>query len=403
LKAKVKLIVNVIQGRIKGYYNKRMDTLTREEITRYARQIVLPEVGVEGQKKLKKASVLIIGAGGLGSPVALYLAAAGIGHIGIVDYDSVDKGNLHRQVLYSENTVGLSKVKSAVNRLKGINPDIHVEGYNEVFAASTALRIAKGYDILVDASDNFPTRYLVNDLSVITQRPFVHGSVYRFEGQVMTIIPGLSPCYRCVFPNPPPPESVNSCAVSGVLGVVPGIIGTLQTAEVIKLFLGVGSGLTGRLLLVDVLDMGFQSVQISRNPACAICGEKPTITELTDTETFCGSSILPGVPVEGPEMTPLELAAAMKSGVPLQILDVREPGEIQISDIAGARHIRLAELKNRIDDLDPARETIVYCRSGIRSMKAVVFLQQSGFKKIYNLLGGINAWVQEIDPSQPTY
>jgi molybdopterin/thiamine biosynthesis adenylyltransferase/rhodanese-related sulfurtransferase len=380
-----------------------MDALTKEEITRYARQIVLPEVGVDGQRKLKSASVLIVGAGGLGSPVALYLAAAGVGHIGIVDYDSVDKGNLHRQVLYSENTIGLSKVKSAVNRLKGINPEIHVEGYNEVFAASTALRIAEGYDILVDASDNFPTRYLVNDLSVLTQRPFVHGSVYRFEGQVMTIIPGVSPCYRCVFPNPPPPESVNSCAVSGVLGVVPGIIGTLQTAEAIKLLLGVGSGLTGRLLLVDVLDMGFQSVQISRNPACPICGDKPTITELTDTETFCGSSILPGVPVEGPEMTPLELVTAMKSGVPLQILDVREPGERQISDIAGARHIRLSELKNRINDLDPERETIVFCRSGIRSMKAVVFLQQAGFKHIYNLRGGVNAWVQEIDPSQPTY
>lgn len=380
-----------------------MDTLSKEEISRYARQIVLPEVGLEGQRKLKASSVLIVGAGGLGSPVALYLAAAGIGHIGIVDYDAVDKGNLHRQVLHSDRTVGVAKVESAVNRLADLNPNIQVDGYNEVFNASTAQRIATDYEILVDASDNFPTRYLINDLCVLTQRPLVHGAVYRFEGQVTTIQPGKGPCYRCIFPAPPPAESVSSCAVSGVLGAIPGIIGTLQAAEVIKLLLGVGTQLIGRLLLVDSLDMSFQSVQFSRNPACTICGQEPTITRLIDTEAFCGSTILPAQPGFGPDITVQELKASLVSGVPLQILDVREPGERQISDLPGAIHIRLAELKNRMNELNPNIETIVYCRSGIRSLKAVGILKELGFSKIYNLRGGINAWVQEVDPSQTTY
>ncbi|MEI8132110.1 MAG: molybdopterin-synthase adenylyltransferase MoeB [Leptolinea sp.] len=380
-----------------------MNNLSKEEISRYARQIVLPEVGLDGQRKLKASSVLIVGAGGLGSPVALYLTAAGVGHIGIVDYDAVDKGNLHRQVLHSNRKVGFPKVESATARLTDLNPDIQVDGYNEVFNASTASRIADGYDLLVDASDNFPTRYLINDLCVLTQRPFVHGSVYRFEGQVTTFVPGSGPCYRCIFPTPLPAESVSSCAVSGVLGAVPGIVGTLQAAEVLKILLGVGAPLIGRLLLIDSLDLSFQTVQFSKNPACSICGEKPTISQLMDTEAFCGSMILAGQPAFGPQISAPELQTKIQSYIPLQILDVREPGERQISDIFGANHIRLSDLKGRVKELNPSLDTIVYCRSGIRSMKAVGILQDAGFSRVFNLRGGINAWVQEIDPSQVIY
>lgn len=380
-----------------------MKPLSSKEISRYSRQIVLPEVGLSGQQKLKSASVLIIGAGGLGSPAALYLAAAGIGRIGIVDFDIVDAGNLHRQVIHSNDQVGLPKVESAVARLRGINPEIRVEGYNEVFIASSAKRLAENFDILVDGSDNLPTRYLINDLSVLTKRPFVHGSVFRFEGQVLTVVPGKSPCYRCLFPTPPPPDSVQSCAVSGVLGAVPGVIGALQAAEVIKLILGIGSGLTGRLLLVDILDMEFHPVRIERDLTCPVCGGQPSITELTDTELFCGSSILPGNPIEGPEILPRELLTRINSGEPLQILDVREPGESQISDIDGALHIRLVDLQGRIAELDPEKELVVYCRSGVRSMKAINILKKAGYKKVHNLKGGINAWANEIDPSLPLY
>lgn len=380
-----------------------MVNISGEEVSRYARQIVLPEVGLEGQKKLKASSVLIIGAGGLGSPVALYLAAAGIGHIGIVDFDAVEKGNLHRQVLHSDHGVGFLKVESAVSRLTNLNPDIQVDGVNEVFNSATAARIADGYDILVDASDNFPTRYLINDLCVLTKRPFVHGSVYRYEGQVSAFQMDSGPCYRCIYPVPPPAESINSCAVAGVLGAIAGIIGTIQAAEVIKLILGIGVTLTGRLLLVDALGMDFQTVQISKDPDCAVCGKNPSITELTDTEIFCGSTIVPGKPASGPDMTVLELHTSLVSKVPLQILDVREEGERQISVIEGAVHIRLSDLKNRVNELNPVIETVVYCRSGIRSMKAVGILKESGFSKVTNLRGGINAWVKEIDPSQTIY
>jgi len=380
-----------------------MDNLSREEISRYARQIVLPEVGLDGQRKLKASSVLIVGAGGLGSPVALYLAAAGVGHIGIVDYDAVDKGNLHRQVLHSNRDVGIPKVKSATARLTDLNPDIQVDGYNEVFDASTASRIAHDYEVLIDASDNFPTRYLINDLCVLTQRAFVHGSVYRFEGQVTTFIPENGPCYRCIFPIPLPAESVSSCAVTGVLGAIPGIVGTLQAAEVLKILLGIGTPLIGRLLLIDSLDLSFQTVQFSKNPACSICGEKPTITQLTDTETFCGSTILPNRQSSGPDISVFELKTKLQSDFPLQILDVREPGERQISDIPGAIHIRLTDVKGRMKELNSSLDTIVYCRSGIRSMRAVGILQDAGFSRVYNLRGGINAWVQEVDPSQVIY
>jgi molybdopterin/thiamine biosynthesis adenylyltransferase/rhodanese-related sulfurtransferase len=380
-----------------------MDTLSREDVTRYARQIVLTEVGLEGQRKLKEASVLIVGAGGLGSPVALYLAAAGVGHIGIVDFDKVEKGNLHRQILFSDDSIGTYKSETAAEKLQNQNADIKVDFFTEVFNAANANEIASGFDILIDASDNFPTRYLLNDLCVLTNRPLVYGSISRFEGQVSVYIPYEGPCFRCIFPTPPPVELIDSCAVSGVLGSIPGIIGSLQASETIKLILGIGEPLKGRLLLVDALDMEFQTVQFSHNPNCEICGNHPTIHQLMDTEAFCGSTILPGNATNGLDITPLEFKTCLTSKIPLQVLDVREPGEKQISDISGAIHIRLAELAIRVYELDPNKETVVYCRSGIRSSIAVGILREAGFPQVHNLRGGINAWVDEIDPTQVHY
>ena len=383
-----------------------LPNLSHEEILRYSRHLLVPEVGLEGQRKLKAASVLIIGTGGLGSPVALYLAAAGIGRIGLVDYDVVDRTNLQRQVIHGTSTVGKLKVESARERLIDLNPDIRVDAYNQVFTSENAMGIAEPYDLIVDGSDNFPTRYLTNDLCVLTGKPNVYGSVYRFEGQVSVFDARKGPCYRCLFPDPPPPGLVPSCAESGVLGILPGTIGTLQATEALKLILGTGEPLIGKLLLYNAQDTSFDYVKLRKNPACKVCGEHPTVTELIDYEAFCG---VPGREVEtgaaGVEwdITPLELEAKLKSGVTISMVDVREPHELEISHIDGTRNIPLGQLAMRSNELDPQEEIVLICKAGVRSTRALHILLGAGFRKLHNLKGGLNAWVKEIDPSQPIY
>jgi molybdopterin/thiamine biosynthesis adenylyltransferase/rhodanese-related sulfurtransferase len=380
--------------------------LSHEEILRYSRHLLVPEVGLEGQRKLKAASVLIIGTGGLGSPVALYLAAAGVGRIGLVDYDVVDPTNLQRQVIHGTSAVGKLKVESARRRLLDLNPDIQVDVYNEVFTSSNAMQIAEPYDLIVDGSDNFPTRYLTNDLCVLTGKPNVYGSVYRFEGQVSVFDARRGPCYRCLFPDPPPPGLVPSCAESGVLGILPGTIGTLQATEALKLILGTGEPLIGKLLLYNAEDMSFDYVKLRKNPGCKVCGEYPSVTELIDYEAFCG---VPGRVVEtgsaGQEwdITPSELEAQLKSGKPLTLVDVREPHELEISHMNGTRNIPLGQLATRKDELDPQENIVLICKAGVRSTRALHILLGAGFHKLRNLQGGMNAWAREVDPSQPIY
>ncbi len=380
-------------------------TLTNEEILRYSRHLIMPEVALSGQKKLKAASVLLIGTGGLGSPLALYLAAAGIGKIGLVDYDVVDATNLHRQVIHGESTLGVLKVESARKRMLDLNPDIEVVTYNEPFTSENALRIAADYDVLVDGTDNFPTRYLVNDVCVLLSKPNVYGSIFRFEGQASVFYAKEGPCYRCLFPEPPPPGLVPSCAEGGVLGILPGTIGTIQATETIKLVLGIGSSLVGRLLLYDALAMTFEEVKLRKNPRCVICGPNPTVTGLIDYEQFCG---VPGHDHEGEQTSTWDLAAPelatrLKGGADLKIIDVREPHEWQISHIDGARLIPLGELAARMHELDTAEEYVLQCKSGARSMKALELLYTAGFRKLHNLKGGINAWAREVDPAVPVY
>ncbi len=380
--------------------------LSHEEILRYSRHLLVPEVGLEGQRKLKAASVLIVGTGGLGSPVALYLAAAGIGRIGLVDYDVVDRTNLQRQVIHGTSTVGMLKVESAQARLLDLNPDIQVDIYNQVFTSENAMGIASPYDLIIDGSDNFPTRYLTNDLCVLTGKPNVYGSVYRFEGQVSVFDARHGPCYRCLFPDPPPPGLVPSCAESGVLGILPGTIGTLQATETLKLILSTGEPLIGKLLLYNAQDMSFESVKLRKNPNCKVCGEHPSVTELIDYEAFCG---VPGREVEtgsaGKEwdITPSELEAQLKSGVHITLVDVREPHELEISHIDGTRNIPLGQLAMRSTELDPQEDIVLICKAGVRSTRALHILLGAGFRKLHNLEGGLNAWVREIDSSQPIY
>ncbi|HRE30103.1 MAG TPA: molybdopterin-synthase adenylyltransferase MoeB [Anaerolineales bacterium] len=380
-------------------------TLTNEEILRYSRHLIMPEVALEGQKKLKAASVLLIGTGGLGSPLALYLAAAGIGKIGLVDYDVVDATNLHRQVIHGESTRGMLKVDSARRRMLDLNPDIEVVTYNEPFTSENALRIAADYDVLVDGTDNFPTRYLVNDVSVLLGKPNVYGSIFRFEGQASVFYAKEGPCYRCLFPEPPPPGLVPSCAEGGVLGILPGTIGTIQATETIKLILGIGSSLIGRLMLYDALAMSFEEVKLRKNPRCVICGEHPTVTGLIDYEQFCG---VPGHDHEAEstsswDLPVTDLAARLKAGDDLKIIDVREPHEWQISHIEGAHLIPLGELAGRMHELDSAKTYVLQCKSGVRSMKALELLYTAGFRRLYNLKGGINAWAREVDHRVPVY
>ncbi len=385
---------------------KTLPDLSRQEILRYSRHLLIPEVGLEGQKKLKAASVLVIGTGGLGSPVAMYLAAAGIGRIGLVDYDVVDFSNLQRQVVHGTRRLGDLKVDSARDRLLDINPDIQVEAYNVAFTSQNALEIARDYDVIIDGTDNFPTRYLVNDVCVLLDKPNVYGSIFRFDGQASVFYAKDGPCYRCIFPEPPPPGLVPSCAEGGVLGVLPGTIGTIQATEAIKLILGIGSSLLGRLMLYDALDMTFDYVKLRKNPNCKICGPNPEVTELIDYEAFCG---VPGhdhdegSAGEGWDISAAELASRLEAGNHLTLLDVREPHELQISHLEGAKLIPLGQLAARLPELDSADEMVVFCKAGTRSARALELLVSAGFRKVKNLKGGINAWANEVDPQMPVY
>jgi molybdopterin/thiamine biosynthesis adenylyltransferase/rhodanese-related sulfurtransferase len=378
--------------------------LSHEEIQRYGRHLIMPEVGLEGQKKLKAASVLLIGAGGLGSPLALYLGAAGVGRIGIVDFDVVDYSNLQRQVLHGTGDVGRPKLDSARERVHAINPHVVVETHDTALHSGNALEIFRDYDVIVDGTDNFPTRYLVNDACVLLKKPNVYGSIFRFEGQASIFYAEQGPCYRCLYGEPPPPGLVPSCAEGGVLGVLPGIIGTIQAAETIKFILGAGTSLIGRLLLFDALSMKFREVKLRKNPACPICGNNPTIDALIDYQRFCG--ITPE-PVNGHGLSPFEISveelkASMDRNDDLFLLDVREPHEYEIVNMNGYL-IPLNDLPARVSELDSSRNIVVHCHHGTRSARAVAFLRQAGFKKVKNLVGGIDEWAQRIDPALPRY
>jgi molybdopterin/thiamine biosynthesis adenylyltransferase/rhodanese-related sulfurtransferase len=380
--------------------------LSHEEIKRYSRHLLIPEVGLDGQKKLKQSSILIIGTGGLGSPVAMYLAAAGVGRLGLVDYDVVDYSNLQRQVIHGSSTLGILKVDSAKQRLWDINPDIEISTYNEVFTSDNAMEIAKGYDLIIDGTDNFPTRYLVNDVCVMLGIPNVYGSIFRFDGQVSVFDAEDGPCYRCIFPEPPPPGLVPSCAEGGVLGVLPGTVGTLQATEAIKLLLGIGTSLKGKMLLYNALDMSFDFINLRKNPNCKVCSPEPEITELIDYEAFCGMPMHDhdeGSAGADWDISAKELAEELKSANPPRLIDVREPHELRISAIKGAELIPLGQLAGKLSQLDSAEEMVLFCKSGTRSTRALELLVGAGFRKVKNLKGGINAWAQEVDHSLPVY
>lgn len=388
--------------------------LSHEEVQRYSRHLIMPEVGMEGQLRLKAASILLIGAGGLGSPLAMYLAAAGIGRIGLVDYDVVDYTNLQRQIIHGTKDVGRLKLDSAKERILDINPHVQVDTYEVPLTSDNALEILAPYDIIIDGTDNFPTRYLTNDACVLLGKPNVYGSIFRFEGQASVFYAAEGPCYRCLFPEPPPPGLVPSCAEGGVLGILPGTIGAIQATEAIKLVLGTGESLIGRLLLYDALSMSFDEVRLRKNPNCPICSENPTLTELIDYEQFCGmpahdhshySATASSNGSSIPQITPIELQARLDNGDNLFILDVREPHEWNISNLShlGAVLIPKGEVIERMNELDTAQEIVVQCRSGARSADIVGELQQHGFKKLWNLDGGINRWAREVDQSIPTY
>src|SRR5438128_2670123 len=372
--------------------------LSTEELQRYSRHLIMPEVTADGQRRLKAARVLCIGAGGLGSPSALYLAAAGVGTIGIVDFDDVDLSNLQRQILHGTKDVGRAKLESARDRLSDINPKIDIELHRCRFTSENASDLVAHYDVIVDGSDNFPTRYLSNDVCVFARKPNVYGSVFRFQGQTTVFAPHLGgPCYRCLFPEPPPPGSVPNCAQAGVLGVLPGIVGTIQANEAIKLILGVGEPLVGRLLYFDALNMKFREFNLRRDPQCPVCGDSPTITEPIDYEQFCG------VATNVPAVSVRELKEKLDACQPVQLVDVREPFEHEIANIDSARLIPLGELSDRLKELDRGRLTIVHCHSGMRSAQAVRLLREAGFENVFNLEGGIAKWSDESDPDVPRY
>lgn len=380
--------------------------LSHDEILRYSRHLLIPEVGLEGQRKLKAASVLVVGTGGLGSPVAMYLAAAGIGRIGLVDYDVVDWSNLQRQIIHGVSTIDQLKVESARNRMLDINPEIEVDIYNEPLTSENAMRIAESYDLIIDGTDNFPTRYLTNDLCVLTGKPNVYGSIFRFDGQVSVFDARRGPCYRCLFPEPPPPGLVPSCAEGGVLGVLPGTIGTLQATEALKLILDIGEPLIGKLMLFNALDMSFDFVKLRKNPNCKVCGTNPEVTELIDYEAFCGvpgHDHEEGSAGEGWDITARELAARLQNGNHIRLVDVREPHELEISRLEGATLIPLGQLAARMSELDSAEDIVLFCKSGVRSTRALELLASAGFRKMKNLKGGINAWAREVDTRLPLY
>jgi adenylyltransferase/sulfurtransferase len=377
--------------------------LSNDEILRYSRHLIMPEVGMEGQQKLKAAKVLCIGAGGLGSPLALYLTAAGVGTLGLVDFDVVDYTNLQRQILHSTSDVGRKKLDSAADKLKAINPYLNLRTFETKLTSANALELFREFDIVADGTDNFPTRYLVNDACVLTGKPNVYGSIFRFEGQASVFATEDGPCYRCLYPEPPPPGLVPSCAEGGVLGILPGLVGVIQATETIKLILGQGDPLIGRLLLVDALGMKFRELKLRKNADCPVCGKNPTITKLIDYEEFCGirgqeepaGNDVPSISVE-------ELKKKLDAKADIFILDVREPHEYQICNLQGYL-IPVGDLPKRVSELDSSREIIAHCKMGGRSAKAVNFLRRSGFKKVYNLTGGITEWAEKIDPKMPKY
>jgi len=379
-------------------------TLTNEEILRYSRHLIMPEVGMEGQLKLKAARVLLIGTGGLGAPLGLYLTAAGVGHIGLVDFDVVDFTNLQRQVTFGTSDVGKPKTEAARARLTNLNPDVQIATYETKLTSENALEILKDYDVVVDGTDNFPTRYLVNDACILLGKPNVYGSIFRFEGQVTVFGMPDGLCYRCLYPEPPPPGLVPSCAEGGVLGVLPGIVGSLQALETIKLIIGRGESLSGRLVLFDALALRFRELHLRKNAHCPVCGPHRKIHQLIDYEEFCGirGEEAPENDLHVPEITARELKERLDHGDDLFILDVREPHEYQICNLKG-HLIPLGELPQRVHELDSAREIVAHCKMGGRSAKAVDFLRQAGFRKIYNLRGGILSWSTEVDPSVPRY
>ena len=382
-------------------------TLTNDEIERYSRHLILPEVGVKGQEKLRDAKVLLIGAGGLGSPLAVYLAASGVGTIGIVDFDVVDVSNLQRQIIHSTNDIGRPKLDSAEAYINGLNPFVTVIKHPTRLTSDNALDILKDYDVVADGTDNFATRYLVNDACVLLGIPNAYGSIFRFEGQASVFYAKEGPCYRCLYPEPPPPGLVPNCAEGGVLGVLPGIIGTLQAMETIKLILGEGDPLVGRLLLFDAMKMKFREMNLRKDPACPICGENPSITELIDYEQFCGIGPANDEPEEEPDMipeiSPADLKARLEAGDDIFVLDVREPHEHDICSIDGTTLIPLGELGNRYKELDANKEIVVHCKMGGRSAQACAFLQKNGFANVTNLAGGISAWSDDVDSSVAKY
>ncbi|HWE48923.1 MAG TPA: molybdopterin-synthase adenylyltransferase MoeB [Bryobacteraceae bacterium] len=379
-------------------------TLSKDEILRYSRHLIMPEVGMEGQLKLKKASVLLVGTGGLGAPLGLYLAAAGVGRIGLVDFDVVDFTNLQRQVIHGTKDVGRKKLDSAIDSMTDINPFVQLERYETALTSENALEILKNYDIIVDGTDNFPTRYLVNDACVLLGKPNVYGSIFRFEGQSTVFAYEGGPCYRCLYPEPPPPGLVPSCAEGGVLGILPGIIGLIQATETVKLILGIGEPLVGRLLLYDALGMRFRELKLRRNPECPVCGDHPTIKQLIDYQEFCGMPNREQTvePVSG-DIEATEVKAKQDRGDDFVLVDVREPHEYQIARIPGSKLIPLGDLPKRLNELDPNADIVAHCKSGMRSAKAVDLLKQNGYKRVRNMKGGILAWSDKVDPSVPKY
>ena len=382
-------------------HDRTLPELSREELIRYSRHLLLPEVGLDGQRKLKAARVLLVGAGGLGSPAAIYLAAAGVGTLGIVDFDVVDITNLHRQILHGTSDVGRSKLESAISRLREVNPHVTVEPHETRLTSANALQIIRQYDVVVDGTDNFATRYLVNDACVLTNRPNVYGSIFRFDGQVSVFCTPDGPCYRCVYREPPPPGLVPSCAEGGVLGILPGIVGTLQATEALKLVLGIGEPLIGRLNLVDALGARLRTVRIAKDPSCPACGTRE-LQQLIDYDAFCGVT---DVPDEAPmlEITPRELAARLARADDVVLIDVREPYEHAIARIHGARLVPLGAFADAIPSLDRQRDIVIHCRSGARSATAVRQLQAAGFTRVWNVAGGILRWADDVDPTVAKY
>lgn len=383
--------------------------LSKEEILRYSRHLIIPEVGIEGQQKLKAAKVLLVGAGGLGAPLGLYLSAAGVGRLGLVDFDVVDFTNLQRQVIHSTQDVGRKKLDSAAEKMKAINPHVEVVKHEVALTSENALDILKDYDMVVDGTDNFPTRYLVNDACVLLKKPNVYGSIFRFEGQASIFATEHGPCYRCLYPEPPPPGLVPSCAEGGVLGILPGTIGLIQATEAVKLILGIGEPLIGRLLLYDALAMRFRELKLRKNPECPVCGEHPTITKLIDYHQFCGVP-QPGAQqpaqetkVNEGDIDVIELKQKLDRGDNFTLIDVREPHEYRICNIPGARLIPLGEFPQHVGEFDPKDDIVIHCRSGMRSAKACALLRQNGFERVRNVVGGILAWSDKVDPSVPKY